>query len=145
MGLSEQIRDQNVRANITADCAKLVDEQVAAKGGISGLAVKATYGVVKGLGANYVSTAIDRVLPDVLAALDPIWSEGLQAGDPVGHLTQNRSRAADTVLGVTDARIEKSSNGVVRGAYSKLRRSIKGDVEEAVPDLAKILGQHVQI
>jgi hypothetical protein len=139
MGLNEQIQDQ---AKLAADCAKLIDEQVAAKSGISGLALKATYGAVKGLGANYVLSAIERILPEFLTALDPIWTEGMQTGNPVEHLTQNRTRTADQVLSVTDARIEKSSNGVVRGAYNKLRKSVKSDVEAAVPDLAKIIGQY---
>ncbi len=144
MGLSNQIKDQGAEASLTADCAKLIDEQVATKGGLGGMAIKATYGIVKGLGANYVSGAIGRLLPDVLSALDPIWGEGIQAGDPVTYLTQHRDRTADVVLSVTDARIEKANNGVVRGAYNKLRKSVKGDVVEAVPDLAKIIGQHVQ-
>ena len=144
MGLNEQIKGQNNQADIVADCAKLIDEQVAAKNGISGLAIKATYSAVKGVGPGYVSGAIERILPEVLAALDPIWHEGTQTGNPVEHLIQNRSRTADMVLSVTDARIEKTSNGVVRGAYNKLRKSVKSDVEEAVPDLAKIIGYHAQ-
>lgn len=139
MGLNQQIQDQ---AKLAADCAKLIDEQVATKSGISGLALKATYGAIKGLGANYVLSAIERILPEFLTALDPIWAEGTQTGNPVEHLAQNQTRAADQVLSVTDARIEKSSNGVVRGAYNKLRKSVKSDVEAAVPDLAKIIGQY---
>ncbi|MBF2001917.1 MAG: hypothetical protein IGS50_19185 [Synechococcales cyanobacterium C42_A2020_086] len=144
MGLNDQIKAQQTKADLVADCTKLIDDQVAAKNGISGLALKATYGVVKGIGANYVSGAIERILPDVLNALDPIWDEGMQTGNPVEHLAQNRSRTADMVLSVTDARIEKSNNGVVRGAYSKLRKSVKSDVEDAVPDLAKIINRHAQ-
>lgn len=142
MGLSDQIKDPQVQASIAADCAKLIDEQVAAKGGISGLALKATYGVVKGLGANYVVGAIERLLPDVLVALDPIWNEGVAAGNPVEHLATRPTETADRVLSVTDARIQKTNNGVVRGAYNKLRQSVKQDVEAAVPDLAKIIGQY---
>lgn len=144
MGLSDQINDQTISAKLAADCAKLMDEQVSTKSGLSGLALKATYGVVKGVGPTYIPEAIQRLLPDALAALDPMWNEGVQAGDPVQHLTQNRSQTADRLLSVTDARIEKSKNGVVRGAYSKLRKSVKGDIEEAVPGLAKILGTHIQ-
>lgn len=144
MSLSDQISDQNTKANLVADCAKLMDEQVAAKSGISGLALKAAYGVVKGIEPSYISGAIERLLPEALAALDPIWSEGVQLGDPVQHLSQNRSRTADMLLSITDAKIEKSKNGAVRASYNKLRKSVKNDVEEAVPGLATILGNHVQ-
>ncbi len=144
MGLSDKIGDQTTRKNLAADCAKLMDEQVAAKGGISGLALKAAYGVVKGVEPSYISGAIQRLLPDALAALDPMWDEGVQSGDPVQYLTQNRARTADMLLSITDTKIEKSNNGVVRASYNKLRKSVKSDVEEAVPGLAKILGTHVQ-
>ena len=144
MGLSDKISDQDIQANLVADCAKLVDEQVAAKGGISGLALKAAYGVVKGVEPSYISGAIQRLLPEALAALDPMWDEGIQSGDPVQHLIQNRSRTADMLLNVTDVKIERARNGAVRASYNKLRKSVKNDVEEAVPGLAKILGTHVR-
>lgn len=144
MRLSDKLKDKNTQTNLVADCAKLMDEQVAAKTGISGLALKATYGVVKGVEPSYIPKAIQRLLPEALAALDPMWNEGVQSGDPVQHLIQNRSRTADMLLSITDAKIEKSRNGVVRASYSKLRNSVKTDVEEAVPGLAKILGVHIQ-
>lgn len=144
MGLSDKIGDQTMRQNLAEDCAKLMDEQVSAKGGISGLALKAAYGVVKGVEPSYIPAAINRLLPDALTALDPMWNEGVQSGDPVQYLSQNRSRTADMLLSITDAKIEKSNNGVVRASYNKLRKSVKTDVEEAVPGLAKILGTHIQ-
>ncbi len=145
MGLRDQLSDPNTQTNLAADCARLMDEQVAAKGGLSGLALKAAYGVVKGVEPSYIPKAIQRLLPDALTALDSMWDEGVQSGNPVEHLIQNRSRTADMLLSITDSKIEKSSNGVVRASYNKLRKSVKGDVEEAVPGLAQILGRHTQV
>lgn len=142
MGLKDKISDETTQASLVADCAKLVDEQVAAKNGISGLAIKAAYGVVKGVEPGYIPAAIRRLLPEALSALEPMWNEGIQTGSPVEHLIQNRSRTADMILSITDARIQKSQNGVVRASYNKLRKSVKNDVEEAVPSLAKILGTY---
>lgn len=141
MALSEKIQNP---ATVAADCAKLMDEQVSTKKGISGMAMKATYGVVKGIGADYIPGALEKILPDTLVALDPMWAEGLEKGDPVAHLSENSDRAADTILSVTDARIERSSNGIITGAYGKMRKSVKGDIAAAVPGLAQILGQHAQ-
>jgi hypothetical protein len=73
-----------------------------------------------------------------------MWNEGVQTGDAVGFMTKNPSRTADALLGITDARIEHTSNGVVRGAYNKLRNSAKKDVEEAVPGLAKIIDNYAK-
>ncbi|NEQ51622.1 MAG: hypothetical protein F6K11_16020 [Leptolyngbya sp. SIO3F4] len=142
MGLSEKIKDKAVRENIAADCAKLIDKQVAAKGGLAGIAMKTAYGVIKGIGASYIPSAISRLLPDTCKALEPIWQEGTAAGDPVQYLSDHRDRTADSILSVTDARIEGSSNGVVSATYKKLRKSVKNDVEAAVPDLAQIILSH---
>ena len=142
MGLSDDLLNPNKKNIIVSDCTKLLDTQVANMGGISGLALKAGYSAVKGIRPTYCSDAIEGLLPESLNALDPIWSEGIQTGDPVGHLTQNRDRTADALLAITDARIEKSNNTIVRGAYSKLRNSAKKHVEEAIPGLAKIIDNH---
>jgi hypothetical protein len=144
MKLSDTVHDERIRAGMIEDCVKLMDEQVAAKTGLSGMALKTAYNVVKNVGPSYIPGAIGRLLPEVCHALDPLWREGMQMGDPVAHLTQNRSLAADTLLSVTDARMERVGTGVVRASYNKLRKSVKRDVEEAIPDLAKIIDTHVQ-
>jgi hypothetical protein len=145
MALSAILQDPKTKASVVEACSGLIDEQVSAKGGMSGLAFKATYGLVKGVGSGYIPGAIDRILPDIVRALEPMWVEGLAGGDPVEHLSQNCDRAADQVLSVTDERIAQSNNGVVRSSYQKLRRSVKGDVAAAMPGLAKILGAHTPV
>ncbi|EKV02683.1 hypothetical protein Lepto7375DRAFT_4944 [Leptolyngbya sp. PCC 7375] len=140
--LSEKIQDAAIRASIADDCAKLIDKQVAAKGGLTGMAMKTAYGVIKGVGAGYIPGAINRLLPDACKALEPIWQEGAAAGDPVKYLSENSDRTADSILSVTDARIKNTNNGVVSGTYKKLRKSVKNDVEAAVPDLAHIIHSH---
>ncbi len=142
MGLSEILSDPAIKASVVDDCASLIDRQVAAKGGFGGMALKTTYGLVKGVGAGYIPGAIGRVLPEVVGALEPMWAEGMQAGDPVAYLSQNPVQAADVILGVTDSRIAKSNNGLVKSSYAKLRQSVKDDVAGAVPGLAEILGAH---
>ena len=143
MGLSDKVSDPTIRQSIVTDCTHLIDRQVASKSGLSGMALKATYGVVKGVGAGYIPSALERLLPDVCAALDPMWAEGEAKGDPVGHLNQHSEQAADAVLSVTDTRIQGTSNGVVKSSYKKLRKSVKSDVEAAVPELAEIIGRYV--
>lgn len=144
MGLSNGLSDPNKRNMVVADCTKLLDTQVGSMGGVSGLALKAGYAAVKGIAPSYCAEAIERLLPESFTALDPIWSEGVQTGNPVEHLTQNRDRTADALLGITDARIEKSKNTTVKGVYSKLRNSAKKHVEDAVPGLAKIIDNYTK-
>lgn len=144
MTLKNIIQDKSVKASIVADCTHLVDEQVTAKSGFSGMALKTAYRLIKGIGPSYIQGAIGRILPETFNALDPMWQEGVEAGDPVEYLIQNRSRTADLLLSVTDARMEGKPDGVLRSTYNKFRKSVKGDIEEAVPSFAKILGNHTQ-
>lgn len=145
MGLCDLLQDDETRRRLVADCAQLIDAQVSAKKGLSGLALKTTYGVVKGIGPTYVPGAVERILPDILAALDPLWQEGMQSGDPTQFLTHNPDRTADCLLSVTDSRIAHSNNGLVKTSYNKLRQSVKGDVESAVPGLAQVLAAHAAV
>jgi hypothetical protein len=144
MGLIDGLNDPNKKAKFVADCVNLIDEQVSAKSGLSGLGLKTAYAAVNGIKPNYIAAAIEALLPETLVALDPIWSEGIQTGTPVEYLIQNRSRTADAVLSVTDARIETSQRAIVRSTYKKLRNSAKNDVEEAIPGLARIIDNYTK-
>ncbi|NJN23141.1 MAG: hypothetical protein HC810_00325 [Acaryochloridaceae cyanobacterium RL_2_7] len=142
MGLRETINTPDMQTQLADDCAKLMDEQVAAKTGLGGLAIKAAYGALKGIGPGYVPRAIRNLMPNAIVAIDPLWQEGVSVGDPVIHLTDNKSQAAEILLSVTDDKIAKANNKVVIATYNKLRKSVKGDVEAAVPGLASILRQY---
>lgn len=142
MGLNEQFKDPQIQAKIADDCAQLIDQQVSEKTGLGGLAIKTAYGVLKGIGPGYFPRVIMNLLPKAMTAMDPIWQEGIQAGDPVSHLSQNKTQTAEILLGVTDHKIANAKNKIVIATYNKLRKSIKGDVEEAVPGLAKIISQY---
>jgi hypothetical protein len=145
MQLSEQLKPQEIQSNIATDCAKLMEDQVAKKTGISGLAFKAVYGALKSISPNYIHGAIERLLPQVSASLDPIWDEGLKLGNPLAHLKENTSITADIILSVTDTKIEKSQNKIVKVSYKKIRPSVKGEVEEAIPGLTDILEKYIKL
>lgn len=124
---------------LVSDCAQLIDQQVAAKNGLSGVVVKAAYSAVKGISPGYVPEATGRILPDLLNALDPIWETGVASGDPVGYLSQHSAQAADAILAITDAKAAKTERAVVRGSYNRLRESVKKDIQAAMPQLAQTI------
>jgi hypothetical protein len=142
MGLSNCVQNRETQIKIAEECAQLMDEQVATKKGISGLAIKTAYRALKGLGPGYISRALQGLLPQALRAVEPMWEEGAQAGDPVTHLSQNREQTAEILLGVTDTKISNAQNKIVIAAYKQVRKFVKGDIEEAVPGLAKIIGNY---
>jgi hypothetical protein len=144
MGLSAGLSDSNKQSRVVDDCCLMIDGQLASKSGLSGIALKAAFAALKGIKPGYIPHVVEMLLPECFDALDPIWSEGLQKGDPVMHLSASRSQAAEALLSITDERVKASQRAIVRGTYEKLRKSAKGHVEEAVPELAKVIDRYTQ-
>lgn len=142
MGLAEAFADTTKKAAIIKDCCTLIDEEVAAKGGLSGLAVKAGYAAVKGIKPGFIAEVVDKLLPEFSAAMDPIWDESKKQPNPVNHFTGQKSRVADALLAVTDGKSKNAKSALVRSTYEKLRGSAKKNVEEAIPRLGKLLEKH---
>jgi hypothetical protein len=142
MSLGDAINDSSKRAAIIADCCKLIDEEVSDKGGLSGLAVKAGYAAVKGIKPGFIAEVVERLLPEFAGKLDAIWEEGMKAGNAASHFVSSRSKVADALLSVTDAKAKNAKSAVVRSTYERLRGSAKRNVEDAVPRLAKLVEKH---
>src|SRR5262249_34564987 len=139
---SQAIEDAGRKKSIVADCCTLIDEEVAGKSGLSGLAVKAGYAAVKGVKPGFIAHVVDQLLKEFADAVDPIWAEGMAQGNPTSYFQTHRSRVAEALLAVTDEKSKKAKSGVVRGTYEKLRGSAKRNVEDAVPRLGKLLEKH---
>jgi len=142
MGLADAINDPKKKTAIVEDSCALIDEEVSAKGGLSGLAVKAGYHAVKGIKPGFITEVVDKLLPEFASKLDAIWEEGKAAGKAESHFVANKSRVADALLSVTDAKSKGAKSAVVRSTYEKLRGSAKKNVEDAVPRLSKLLAKH---
>jgi hypothetical protein len=145
MGLSEGLLNPTKKAMVVDECCNMIEVQLASKSGMSGIALKAAFAALKGVKPGYIPYVVEQILPQCFTALDPIWSEGVEKGDPIGHLSANRSHTADALLGVTDARAKNAKRQIVRGTYEKLRGSAKKHVEEAVPDLAKVINNYTKV
>ncbi len=143
MSLSQVLNDQAKKPAIVEDCMQLIDAEVADKGGISGLAIKAGYKAVKGLKPGFVKDVVTDLLPEFGVALDPIFDEAKTAAKPVSEFfVSNSARVADALLAITDAKAAKSKSGLVKGTYEKLRSTAKKNVEAAVPRLGKMIEKH---
>ncbi|MEH2232490.1 MAG: hypothetical protein V7K71_23150 [Nostoc sp.] len=144
MGLSDGLLNPTKKAMVIDDCCNMIEGQLASKSGMSGIALKTAFAALKGVKPGYIPYVVEQILPQCFTALDPIWSQGVEKGDPVEYLSANRSNTADALLGVTDARVKNSNRQIVRGTYEKLRGSAKKHVEEAVPDLAKVINNYTK-
>jgi hypothetical protein len=141
--LTEALSNEAKKPAIVDDCVKLIDEEVADKGGLSGLAIKAGYGAVKGIKPGFVRNVVNDLLPEFATVLDPIHAEAVKAGKPVAtHFADNAGRVADALLQITDGKAKNAKSGVVKGTYEKLRPTAKKHVEQAAPRLGKLIEKH---
>ncbi len=141
--LSDALNAPDKKAAVIDDCMAIIDAEVGDKGGLSGLAIKAGFGAIKGVKPGFVKQAVADLLPDFAKALEPIYEEAKAANKPIPeHFSANSSRVADALLTITDAKAARSKSSVVKGTYDKLRGSAKKNVEAAIPRLAKMIEKH---
>jgi hypothetical protein len=131
------------RPNVVSDCVKLVQEEVDSKGGLSGLAIKAAYAVVKAVKPGFIPEAIDHMLDDFVGKLEPFWADAQAKNEPVGALMNARAgEVADALLTISDGRAARAKNAGVKKAYEKLRPTAKKNVEAAVPRLGRLVAKY---
>lgn len=141
--LTETLTNETKKTAVIDDCCGLIDAEVADKGGISGLAIKAGYSAVKGIKPGFIKHAVSDLLPEFAAALDPLYQEAKTGGKAVAaHITSNSGRAADALLAITDRKVRNAQSGLVKGTYEKLRGTAKKNVEAAIPRIGKLIEKH---
>ena len=144
--LPEALGSTDKKETVIDDCLQLIDAEVADKGGISGLALKAGYSAVKGIKPGFIRNVVNDLLPEFAQALDPFYQEAVEKKKkPSEHFVQNGPRVADALLSITDARAKTAKSGVVRSTYDKLRGSAKKNVEQALPRLGKLVEKHAPV
>jgi Family of unknown function (DUF6918) len=131
------------RPKVIADCVQLINEEVDAKGGFTGLAVKGAYALVKAVKPGFVTEAVDHMLDDFVKRLEPFWADAQAKNEPVGPLMNARApQVADALLAISDERAARSSNPTLKKAYEKLRPTGKKHVEQAVPRVGRLIQKY---
>lgn len=141
--LTDVLKDPQKLAAVARDGAKLVEEEVARKTGLRGMALKAGYKTVCSLRPDLVEHALERLLPEFAPQVDPFYETAEAQGPVEPYFRAHASEIADALLGVTDRRAERAQNRVIKRAYEGLRAQAKGHVEEAMPGLARLVARHV--
>jgi hypothetical protein len=132
---------------LIAGCVQLVESRVASRGGLRGIALKTGLSMLKGARPDILPRAMQALLPDFVASLDPLYQDYLAAsgtpGDFGSYLQRNSGRTVQALLGVTDARAERARNAAIKGVYSRLRGGAEQEVDAALPQFAQLLSGYV--
>jgi predicted heme/steroid binding protein len=137
--------DPETRAQLVRDAEKVLDAEVSDKKGITGLAVKGTFKVVKNLQPGFVPRAIDDLLNDFVKALEPIWETWhAQSGDQSckEYFVANDGAVADALLSITDGRAQNTRHAPLKKAYEKLRPMGKEHVVASMPRVGALIERH---
>ena len=141
--LVETIKDMDKRKAVVDDCVKLIDAEVASKRGVSGIAIKAAFKVVKGFQPGMIPMSMNHLLDDFAAQIDPFWqecqSEGSQSRE---FFTRRKGDVANALLSITDGRASKSRHRSLVKAYNKLRPQAVNHIGDAMPRLADVIQKH---
>lgn len=141
--LKDLAQEAAKRTAVVDDACRVLDEEVSDKSGLSGMAIKAGYKLVKGVKPGFVREVVDHLLDDFLDALDPIYREAVDGGKrPGAHLKANSGRVADSLLAITDKRAENAERALIKSMYERLRPTAKKHVEAAAPRLGDLLEKH---
>lgn len=146
MSLTAALLDPNRRAAVVRDASSVLEAEVADKGGLTGIAVKGAFAVVKKALPNFVPMAIDGLLDDFARQLDPFvtqWrAKGGQPALPAYFVAQGPA-IADALLAITDERARHSKHKTLKGAYEQLRPKGKEHVVAAMRRVGELIGRHV--
>lgn len=147
MGALQDELDQIERDILVDDVVELIDQEVQDKGGLTGAALKAGYRAVKRMeNGRMVENAVDGLLDEFTAALDPLYEDYLESDrdDFESYLADHEQEGADALLSITDERAEKTSHTALKKTYEKLRGQAEHHVTEALPRVGQLVDRHTK-
>ena len=141
--LVDVIQDDGKRRLVVDDCVALIEAEVADKKGLSGAGIKLGYRTVKGLRPGMIPMAMNHLLDDFAARVDPFWQQCQAAGaEPRSYFVSRKGEIAHALLGITDGRADKSHHKILVSTYRKLRPAAVDHVGAAMPRFADLVKKH---
>jgi hypothetical protein len=134
----EVIADSSRRPAVVRDVVQLIDSEVSRKGGLSGMAIKGAYKLVKKLKGG-------RMIPDEFSdAIEPLHAEYRgDSGAGFGRFLSARGQdGVNALLSITDGRAQRTTNSTLKRAYNKLRPMAEKNVEDALPGIGRMIDKH---
>ena len=139
--LQEILLAPDTRPKVIADCYLLIEQQIAEKSGVSGIAVKLAYKTVNTFLPGHIRNMVERLLPQMVDKLEPYWADfntsgGSEFGD---YLAKRGEEVSQALLSVTDARAAASGRPTVVKAYGTVRGSAVRHIEAALPHVGDLV------
>lgn len=132
------------RDALIAELAAALDQHIASRSGLKGMAMKTGFASLKLAQPDVASRAIRALLPQVSEALDPLYAQfHHDSGTDFGaFLAQHAATTATQLLAATDSRIGNSRNTMAQALYKRFRSSASEELTSLLPALGRVLGKH---
>ena len=146
--LKDKLLENGSRTVVVQDCVVLVDKQVAAKKGVTGMMIKGGYKAFKAIKPTIVKEAVEILLDEFVVVLDHHYDaylaeDAAQSTSFESWATSRDHKIADDMLGITDGMMERSNKKAIKKIYQGMRKVAEKNVAEAVPDMARLIVKHV--
>jgi hypothetical protein len=142
------VSEPGVYQAVLKDSHKVLDDEVSKKSGISGLAVKGAYKLLKSVqSGKALDRVIEALMPEFMDKLEPYFEKYQKVGAKgtfESFLAPNFQEIADQLLSVTDKKVEESDSSMVRNTYGKLRPKAKKEVVSSLPGLARMIDKYIK-
>jgi len=133
------------RDALIADVVAVVEDHIQRRSGVRGVALRAAMAAVHRLLPDAVPRTVTRLLPDFIARLEPLHerSRAAHGAEFAAFLKRGRAEAAEAMLAIADARVERSTNTALKAFYARFRSTAEHEAEGLVPALADVLARHL--
>jgi hypothetical protein len=142
--LHEILLTPDTEPSVVADCLTLIEQEVAGKSGVSGVAVKLAYKTAKTFAKGYLQSTVESLLPDLVTQLEPYWAD-FSASGAAGfgdYLAKRGDEVSEALLSVSDARARISQRPVIIKAYGTVRGGAAKHIAAALPNVGALVEKY---
>jgi hypothetical protein len=142
--LEEILLAPDTQPDVIADCQKLIEQEISAKSGVSGTAVKAAYKTANTFAPGYLKSKVEQFVPEMVVQLEPFWADFSASGSSGfgDYLVKRGDEVSEALLSVTDAHAAQSNKPAVVKAYKAVRGGAARHIAAALPNLGSLVQKY---
>jgi hypothetical protein len=142
--LQEILLTPDTQPQVVDDCQKLIEQEVSAKSGVSGTAIKVAYKTANTFASGYLRSKVEQLVPEMVVQLEPFWADFTASGSSGfgDYLVKRGDEVSEALLSVSDAHGAISNRPVIVKAYQAVRGSAAKHITAALPNLGTLVQKY---
>ena len=142
--LQEILLTHDTQPHVVDDCQKLIEQEVSAKSGVSGTAIKVAYKTANTFASGYLRSKVEQLVPEMVVQLEPFWADFTASGSSGfgDYLVKRGDEVSEALLSVSDAHGAISTRPTIVRAYQAVRGSAAKHITAALPNLGALVQKY---